>query len=133
LRAVCAAFPDSRKGHEKQGKCRKPEVRYRDVAAAIGIAEFIRRFLLHTLPDGFHRIRHYGFLANGERSANIALCRRLLDNCKPWPSVPPAEPTKNEAALSCCAACPECGSTMRRTATIPQPRCYPRPFHCDTS
>ena len=99
----------------------------------IGIAEFIRRFLLHTLPDGFHRIRHYGFLANGERSANIALCRRLLDNCKPSPSVPPAEPTKNEAALSCCAACPECGGTMRRTATIPQPRCYPRPFHCDTS
>ena len=31
--------------------------------------EFIRRFLLHTLPDGFHRIRHYGFLANGHRAA----------------------------------------------------------------
>jgi len=35
--------------------------------------EFIRRFLQHTLPDGFHRIRHYGFLANGQRAAKIAL------------------------------------------------------------
>ena len=41
--------------------------------------EFIRRFLLHALPDGFHRIRHYGFLANGHRGDNLALCRRLLD------------------------------------------------------
>ena len=40
--------------------------------------EFIRRFLLHVLPDGFHRIRHYGFLANGHRAAKLALCRRLL-------------------------------------------------------
>ncbi len=41
--------------------------------------EFIRRFLLHTLPDSFHRIRHYGFLANGSRNDNIAHCRRLLE------------------------------------------------------
>src|SRR3981189_732426 len=41
--------------------------------------EFIRRFLLHALPDGFHRIRHYGFLANGARGDSLALCRRLLN------------------------------------------------------
>lgn len=41
--------------------------------------EFIRRFLLHTLPDGFHRIRHYGFLANGHRATKLELCRSLLD------------------------------------------------------
>jgi hypothetical protein len=41
--------------------------------------EFIRRFLLHTLPDSFHRIRHYGFLANGARGDSLALCHRLLD------------------------------------------------------
>jgi hypothetical protein len=41
--------------------------------------EFIRRFLLHTLPDGFHRIRHYGFLANGHRAAKLEVCRCLLD------------------------------------------------------
>ncbi len=40
--------------------------------------EFIRRFLMHVLPKGFHRIRHYGLLANGNRGANIALARELL-------------------------------------------------------
>jgi hypothetical protein len=40
--------------------------------------EFMRRFLLHVLPDGFQRIRHYGFLANRYRQAKLALCRRLL-------------------------------------------------------
>ena len=39
--------------------------------------EFIRRFLLHSLTDGFHRIRHYGFFANGERSDRLELCRKL--------------------------------------------------------
>src|SRR5262245_723676 len=42
--------------------------------------EFIRRFLLHALPDGFHRIRHYGFLANGFRGDSLAFCRRLLED-----------------------------------------------------
>ena len=40
--------------------------------------EFIRRFLIHVLPDGFHRIRHYGLFANANRAGNIALARRLL-------------------------------------------------------
>ena len=42
--------------------------------------EFIRRFLLHALPDGFHRIRHFEFLANGHRTQKLALCRSLLTN-----------------------------------------------------
>ena len=41
--------------------------------------EFIRRFLLHVLPDGFHRIRHYGLFANGHRAEKLALCRKRLD------------------------------------------------------
>jgi hypothetical protein len=41
--------------------------------------EFMRRFLLHVLPDGFHRIRHYGLFANGHRADKLALCRKLLD------------------------------------------------------
>ena len=41
--------------------------------------EFMRRFLLHVLPDGFHRIRHYGLFANGHRAEKLALCRKLLD------------------------------------------------------
>jgi hypothetical protein len=40
--------------------------------------EFIRRFLLHVLPDGFQRIRHYGFLGHRFRQAKLALCRQLL-------------------------------------------------------
>ena len=40
--------------------------------------EFIRRFLMHVLPKGFHRIRHYGLLASGNRAANIAQARTLL-------------------------------------------------------
>ena len=44
--------------------------------------EFIRRFLLHVLPDRFVKIRHYGLLANRNRKDNIALCRELLGSCK---------------------------------------------------
>jgi len=47
--------------------------------------EFIRRFLLHVLPEGFQRIRHYGFLANRYREQKLARCRDLL-------KMPPPEP-----------------------------------------
>ena len=40
--------------------------------------EFIRRFLIHVLPDGFHRIRHFGFLCNRQRQSKLARCRELL-------------------------------------------------------
>ena len=50
--------------------------------------EFIRRFLLHALPDGFHRIRHFGFMANGHRAAKLGLCRSLLAD-QPERSEPP--------------------------------------------
>lgn len=40
--------------------------------------EFMRRFLMHVLPPGFHRIRHFGFMANGHRAARLARCRHLL-------------------------------------------------------
>ena len=45
--------------------------------------EFIRRFLLHVLPRGFHRIRHYGLLASSARKASLALARELLDVAAP--------------------------------------------------
>ena len=76
--------------------------------------EFIRRFLLHTLPDGFHRIRHYGFLANGHRAAKLALCRRLLGV-----SATPGEVTEDKAALHGPRLCPCCGSTMILTSILP--------------
>ena len=45
--------------------------------------EFIRRFLLHVLPRGFHRIRHYGLLAGSARKASLALARELLNVAAP--------------------------------------------------
>jgi len=67
--------------------------------------EFLRRFLLHTLPDGFHRIRHYGFLANGHRAQKLALCRKLLAAPPPEPAAEPAEdapPTPRHDRCPCC-------------------------------
>jgi hypothetical protein len=45
----------------------------------LDVGEFMRRFLLHVLPTGFHRIRHYGLFANGHRADKLTLCRRALD------------------------------------------------------
>jgi hypothetical protein len=53
--------------------------RDRQKVMTLTTAEFIRRFLIHVLPRGFHRIRHYGLLASGMRADNIARARRLLD------------------------------------------------------
>ena len=53
--------------------------------------EFVRRFLLHVLPSGFQRIRHYGWLANRSRAAKLERCRQLLDVPAPAP-VPADEP-----------------------------------------
>jgi len=93
--------------------------------------EFIRRFLLHSLPDGFHRIRYYGFLANGGRSDNIALCRCLL---AAQLGEPAPTPPYNSARLTIAdvVICPECGGTMRRIAFVPRSD-GPQPFQCDTS
>ena len=55
--------------------------------------EFIRRFLIHVLPAGFHRIRHYGLLASSNRAENIARARELLaraNSSRSMPSMPPA-------------------------------------------
>jgi hypothetical protein len=84
----------------------------RQKVMTLATGEFIRRFLIHVLPNGFHRIRHYGLLASGTRADNIARARRLLE-------VPPAQP---EAGDTNCAEaneprslshpCPCCGGHM---------------------
>jgi hypothetical protein len=56
--------------------------------AWLAAEEFIRRFLLHAVPDRFHRIRHIGFLANGHRAAKLALRRALLAAPAPDPPTP---------------------------------------------
>jgi putative transposase/transposase-like zinc-binding protein len=92
--------------------------------------DFIRRFLLHTLPDGFHRIRHYGFLANGHRAEKLALCRKLLDVSRPEPGVrQPDHATPSYAP----DRCPCCGGAMIVLGTLPrQASCRPS-FRCDSS
>lgn len=95
--------------------------------------EFIRRFLPHALPDGFHRIRHFGFMANGHRAAKLALCRSLLvDRLEPQPSAN-AAPQANIGI----PACSECGGVMRVVAQEPRgftpPYSRASPFRCDTS
>ena len=71
--------------------------------------EFIRRFLLHTLPDGVHRIRHYGFLANGQRAARLAACRALLAAWASQAAVRTAPATKPAPGPR---PCPCCGRPM---------------------
>ena len=62
----------------------KGKKRYK--AMTLAPEEFMRRVLLHVLPGGFHRIRHYGLLANGSRTASLALARELLCTPKPEPA-----------------------------------------------
>jgi len=60
-----------------------PMVANRQKVMTLATDEFIRRFLIHVLPHGFHRIRHYGLLASGTRTDNIAQARELLAVPKP--------------------------------------------------
>jgi putative transposase len=72
--------------------------------------EFIRRFLLHILPKGFHRIRHYDLFANTGRAANIARLRELLGSAPPAEKV--ASPSQDERAETVLPPCPCCGGRM---------------------
>jgi hypothetical protein len=79
----------------------KGRTRYK--AMTLAPEEFMRRFLLHVLPGGFHRIRHYGLLANGNRRHNLATARQLL--------VPPAGATS--------AICDNAAANTEQTAAPP--------------
>jgi len=103
--------------------------RYRDRAdgdkckhLTIDAQEFIRRFLLHVLPDSFQRIRHFGFLANRCKSKNLARCRELLGLRFELPKVP--EETLQEKILRLTGVdvteCPRCKQgRMRRVMELP--------------
>ncbi|MBK6720991.1 MAG: transposase [Sphingomonadales bacterium] len=64
--------------------------------------EFIRRFLPHVLPRGFHRIRHYGLLAGSSRKTSIALARQLLDVAPPTDDTETVEPVDVRPPCPCC-------------------------------
>ena len=106
----------------KDYRCDGPE---RQRVMTITADEFIRRFLLHVLPRGFHRIRHYGLLAGSARKGSLALARRLL-------AVAP-EPANDNVAESddYRPPCPCCGGHMIVIETFErwqQPRAPPAPI-----
>ncbi|MFK8082173.1 MAG: IS91 family transposase [Granulosicoccus sp.] len=74
----------------------------------LGTSEFIRRFLLHVLPDGFHRMRHYGMLANTTRASSVALARELL-------RVPDSRPSTQQSkeVVKPTFVCRTCGEPMK--------------------
>jgi hypothetical protein len=98
--------------------------RHKGKVMRLEVGEFMRRFLLHVLPDGFHRIRHYGLFANGHRADKLALCRRLLDA--------PADRDGNDDNSQAASnheppLCPCCGGRMKIIETFDGP--LSRPYH----
>jgi hypothetical protein len=87
--------------------------------------EFIRRFLIHVLPDGFHRIRHYGLFANANRAANIALARQLLGAPDPAPTTEETGGAEGAQVLEKWSTCPCCGGRMVIVETF-EPGCQPQ-------
>lgn len=92
--------------------------------------EFIRRFLIHVLPNGFHRIRHYGLLASSARKTNITKIRALLSVQRPEQATA-SGPEAEIIPLTLREPCPCCGSPMRiieifRRGQKPMSRALPR-------
>lgn len=90
--------------------------------------EFIRRYLIHVLPAGFHRIRHYGLLASAQRKSNVAKIRALLGVQK---ATPEDTPSAELVPLTLREPCPDCGAAMRIIETFkrgetPRSRAPPR-------
>ena len=82
--------------------------RTRNKTMTLSANEFMRRFLLHVLPRGFHRIRHYGLIANGERKDNLEKARELLH------AIPEADAQAQgtDASTQPTFVCPHCGASM---------------------
>jgi Putative transposase/Transposase zinc-binding domain len=96
--------------------------------------EFIRRFLLHAVPDGFHRIRHIGFLANSHRTAKLALCRALLAAPKPVAPSPEGYRERHRRLTGhALDVCPDCGGHMQERGPLPRRPRPNTPFWCDSS
>ena len=75
----------------------------------LSLDEFLRRFLLHVLPRGFVRIRHFGFLANRRRATFLPLCLQLLGAVQPSHTEPEASSAQEASPRS---LCPKCGGRM---------------------
>ncbi len=108
------AISNSRLVSMDNGKVRFRWKDYRDgnrqKIMTLDAGEFIRRFLIHVLPDGFHRIRYYGFLGNCHRARKLVLCRELLGMIPPAPADPSADYRDRFEALTgrSLRECPHC-------------------------
>jgi hypothetical protein len=101
----------------------------------LATAEFIRRFLIHVLPKGFHRIRHYGLFANGNRADNVAKARELLAVPAPIAQPEPEATNNDDAGVHACP-CPRCGGRMLIIEVFArgcEPSHQPTPAGIDTS
>jgi Putative transposase len=90
------------------------EGRARYTTMTLDVAEFIRRFLIHMLPKGFHRIRHYGFLASATKAANLASAREKLDAALPDATTSHTATADADASQRC----PCCGGRMHIIETF---------------
>ena len=112
------------KDYRAQGR-----TRYKTMTVAT--EEFMRRFLLHVLPSGFHRIRHYGLLANANRKTNIATARELLHQPAPQAAAEPSAAATATGSVRPTFVCRHCGApmlvieTFARAQHIRGPPCLP--------
>src|SRR6202158_2840558 len=90
----------------------RAEGRTRHKTMCLSTAEFMRRFLLHVLPAGFHRIRHYGLLANARRKNNIDTARALLQVPAPPVPINPAATATPKGTARPTFLCRHCGAPM---------------------
>ena len=106
--------------------------RDRQKTMTLPVCVFIRRFLIHVLPSGFHRIRHYGLFASGARAQNIAQVRQLLTPAaKSDPDA--ARNDSDEADPPNPYPCPCCGGRMIVVETFGRAGASPSPIRIDTS
>jgi Putative transposase len=92
------------------------KVRDRLKTMTLDAAEFIRRFIMHVLPGGFHRIRHYGLFAGAVRARNIERARQALAAPTALPESERAEADSETIAPPTARRCPCCGGSRRSTA-----------------
>ena len=108
-----------------QWKDYRSEHKQKSKTMTVQADEFVRRFLIHTLPPGFQRIRHFGFMANCHRKAKLALCRQLLTAPIQDLLPQPAECRQMLEAITeqSVIRCPRCGiGAMIRIAVLPHYR-----------
>jgi Putative transposase len=111
------------KGVTFKWKDYRVEGRDRFKTMTLEAAEFIRRFLLHLLPSGLHRIRHYGLLAGTARARNIERARQLLAAAENAPQ-PSREADSRAEDVSPARRCPCCGGRMIIVETFEGPRSW---------